>query len=162
MSVDEGEARDRVDALARTWVGTPFHDHARLKGEGVDCAQILLAVFEEAGLIPPTDVGGYSAQFYLHSGEQRYLGWVERFAHEVPLERVRHGDVALYWIGQCFAHGAIVVKPGWPHIIHAHAGSRIVRRAYGTSPHLGMAVKAIKFFSAFATTQGRSRPSSAI
>jgi hypothetical protein len=145
--MDEAEARDRVDAIAQTWLGTKFHDHARVKGAGVDCAQILLATFEEAGLIPPTNVGPYSAQFFLHSAEERYLGWVSKFAHEITLERVRHGDIALYKIGRCYAHGAIVVKPGWPHIIHAHAGGKVVRRAFGTSPHLGMAVQEMKLFS---------------
>jgi cell wall-associated NlpC family hydrolase len=145
--MDEAAARDRVDAIARTWIGTPFHDHARVKGAGVDCAQILLATFEEAGLIPHTDVGHYSAQFFQHSPEERYLGWVTKFAREIPLEQVRHGDVALYKIGRCFAHAAIVVRPGWPHIIHAHAGGKVVRRAFGTSPHLGMAVLDTKYFS---------------
>jgi hypothetical protein len=145
--MSEEAGRDRVDAIARTWIGTKFHDHARVKGGGTDCAQILLATFEEAGLIPHTEVGTYSAQFFLHSGEERYLGWVTKFAKEIPLAQVRHGDIALYRIGQCFAHGAIVVKPGWPHIIHAHAGGKVVRRAFGTSPHLGMAVLDTKYFS---------------
>lgn len=150
MPPGEAAARDRVDAIARSWLGTPFHDHARVKGAGVDCAQILLATFEEAGLIAPTDVGHYSAQFFLHSPEERYLAWVRKFADEVPLEQVQHGDIALYFIGQCFAHGAVVVKPGWPHIIHAHAGGKVVRRAFGTSPHLGLRVQDIKYFSLFA------------
>lgn len=145
--MDEEAARDRIDAIARSWIGTKFHDHARVKGAGVDCAQILLGTFEEAGLIPPIDVGHYSAQFFLHSAEERYLGWVSKFAHEVPLERVRHGDVVLYKIGMCFAHGAIVVKPGWPHIIHAHSGGKVVRRGFGTSPHLGLTVQDKKYFS---------------
>lgn len=148
--MDEASARARVDAIARTWIGTKFHDHARVKGGGTDCAQLLLAVYEEAGLIPPTDVGHYSAQFFLHSGDQRYLAWVRKFAREIPLERAGVGDIVLYWIGHCFAHGAIIVAPGWPAIIHAHAGSKIVRRGFGTSPHLGMPVKEMKFFSLWA------------
>lgn len=140
-------ARDRVDAIAQTWLSTPFHDHARVKGAGVDCAQILLAVYAEAGLIPDIDVGHYSAQFFMHSTDERYLGWVRKFAAEIPLERVRYGDIVLYRIGLCFAHGAIIVKPGWPHIIHAHAAGKVVRRAFGTSPHLGMPILDTKYFS---------------
>jgi hypothetical protein len=140
-------ARDRVDAIAQTWIGTKFHDHGEVKGAGVDCAKLLKCVFVEAGLIGDFDIGPYSPQFFLHQSEERYLGWVLKFADEVPLERVRHGDVALYFLGKCFAHGAIVVKPGWPHIIHAHAGGKVVRRGFGTSPHLGLAVQDTKFFS---------------
>jgi hypothetical protein len=145
--MDEETARDQVDAIVRTWVGTKFHDHGEVKGAGVDCAKLLLCTFREAGLIGEVDVGPYSPQFFLHKSDERYLSWVKKFAQEVPVERVRHGDIALYRIGKCFAHGAIVVKPGWPHIIHAHAGSKVVRRAYGTSPHLGMPVLDVKFFS---------------
>jgi cell wall-associated NlpC family hydrolase len=145
--MDEDAARDRIDELAREWVGTPFHDHARLKGVGTDCAQILLAIFEEAGFIPPTDVGHYSPQWFLHQKEERYLSWMKKFAHEIAPDRVRHGDVVLYKIGHVFAHGAIVIKPGWPHIIHAHAGGKVVRRAFGTSPHLGVVVQDTKYFS---------------
>lgn len=148
MSADEASTRDRIDSIARSWISTPFHDHARIKGAGTDCAQLLLATFEEAGLIPPTDVGHYSAQFFLHSPEQRYLGWVRSFAkREIEIAEAKPGDIALYHIGRCFAHGAIIVKPGWPHIIHAHAGGKIVRKAFGTSPHLGMPVHELKIFS---------------
>lgn len=146
----EAAARARVDALAREWIGTPFHDHGRVKGAGTDCAQLLLAVYESAGLIPPTDVGHYSPQFFQHHAEERYLGWVQKFAREIPRERAGIGDIVLYHIGKCFAHGAIIVAPGWPAIVHAHAGGKIVRRAFGTSPHLGMPVKDVKFFSLWA------------
>lgn len=145
--MDEAAARDRVDAIARTWIGTKFHDRACVKGAGVDCAQILRAVFVEAGLIEDFDIGAYSPQFFLHSGDERYLRFVQRFAKEIPLERVRHGDVVLYRIGLCYAHGAIVIKPGWPDIIHAHSTTKVVRRAKGTSPHLGMTVTDKKYFS---------------
>ncbi len=155
------DKRLEIDTIARSWIGTPFHDHARVKGAGVDCAQLLLAVYHEAGLIPAIDVGPYSAQFFLHQAEERYLGWVRRFAREIPPPPPVPspaceggtgwgiGDVALYRVGLCFSHAAIIAAPGWPHVIHAHAGGRIVRRGFGRSPHLGMAVKEIKFFSVF-------------
>jgi cell wall-associated NlpC family hydrolase len=141
------DSRARVDAIARTWLGTPFHDHARVKGAGCDCATFLLSVFEEAGLIPHTDVGHYSPQFFLHSAEERYLGWVRKFGREIAIEAAQPGDIALYKIGLCFAHGALVALPGWPTIIHAHAASRRVVRGNGNSPHLGSPILDVKFFS---------------
>jgi hypothetical protein len=143
----EEAERDRVDAIARTWLRTPFHDHGEVKGAGVDCATLLKCVFLEAGLIEPFEIGYYSPQFFLHQSEERYLGWVRKFAHEIPLEHVKHGDVVLYKAGKCFSHAALIVKPGWPSIIHAHFGARCVRRGFGTSVHLGIPILDVKFFS---------------
>jgi cell wall-associated NlpC family hydrolase len=139
--------RDCVDAVAASWIGTPFHDHGEVRGAGVDCAKLLKCVFREAGLIPDIAIGHYSPQFYLHQPREEFLAWVMRFAGEIPLERVQPGDVVLYKLGLCFAHGAIVVKPGWPHIIHAHAAGKVVRRAFGSSPHLGLPVLDKKYFT---------------
>lgn len=147
---DEETTRDRIDAIARQWIGTPFHDEAEVRGAGVDCAKLLKCVFRDAGVIPDIAIPHYSPQFFLHQADERFLAWVERFAREIPEERVRPGDVALYRIGLCHAHGAIVVNPGWPHIVHAHAAARIVREGNGRAVHLGMPVLGIKFFSVFA------------
>lgn len=43
---------------ARTWVGTPWHHDARVKGVGVDCIGLVAGVFAELG-VPVNDVRGY-------------------------------------------------------------------------------------------------------
>jgi cell wall-associated NlpC family hydrolase len=146
---NEDEGRTAVDRVAREWIGTPFHDLGEVKGlkGGVDCAKLIKCVFRDAGVIPDFEIEHYSPQHFLHSGEEKFLGYVTRFAHEIQPERVQTGDVALYKIGKAFAHGAIVISPGWPNIVHAHYGARIVRRGFGTSVHLGQPILAIKFFS---------------
>ena len=65
------------------------------------------------------------------------------------------GDVVLYKIGRCFAHGALIVEPGWPEIIHAHFAARRVRRANGLNPQLRTRVLERRFFSLFVTEQTR-------
>lgn len=118
----EVEQRAAVVAAARTWVGTPFHDHARLKGVGCDCVQILAGAFEEAGLVPHIETGHYSAQFFLHHPEERLAEFISRYAREIEEARVGPGDVVLYKVAKCFAHAAIVVD--WPReVIHAHKQS---------------------------------------
>jgi hypothetical protein len=109
----------------------------------------LLCTFEEARLIPYTDVGHYSPQFFHHSPEERYLGWIKKFAREIAKEQAKPGDIALYKVGKCFAHGALIVSPGWPSIIHAHAPSRCVRQDNGDRPRLGRILD-LKFFSLWA------------
>lgn len=146
--MNEEAARARIEAIAHEWIGTPFHDHARVKGAGCDCATLLLCVFEEAGLIPHTDVGHYSPQFFLHKSDERYLGWIKKFGREISETDTRPGDIALYRLGLCFAHGALIISPGWPSIIHAHAPSRCVRSGNGRSPKLGKVLD-VKFFTLF-------------
>ncbi|TAK97549.1 MAG: hypothetical protein EPO08_21155 [Rhodospirillaceae bacterium] len=147
MHENEKKEREAVDRVAREWIGTPFHDNACVKGHGADCAQLLRGVFVEAGVLEPFDIPYYSPQFFLHQSDERFLGWVTKFAREIELADVRTGDVVLYRIGKCFAHGAIVVAPGWPNIIHAHHAARLVRPGFGTAVHLGAPVEGVKFFS---------------
>lgn len=144
---DEEAQRDAVDAAVRSWIGTPFHDCAQVKGAGVDCGMLLRAVYTEAGTVENFDISPYSAQHFLHRNDEHYLGYVLQFTHEIPLERVRHGDIVLYRIGNCFAHGAVVIRPGWPNIVHAHAASRVVRRAQGNAIHLGIPIRDVKYFT---------------
>ena len=112
------EDRDRVLAAAQSWLGTPFHDCAQVKGVGVDCANILAAVYAEAGLVPEVEIAAYSPQFMLHSSEPLFESYVRRFADEVEEAVVQPADIVLYQVGRSFAHGAIIVD--WPtKIIHA-------------------------------------------
>lgn len=113
---------------AMTWLGTPYHHRACVKGAGVDCAQIIKAVFLEVGLIEHFEEGDYPPDWMQHRSEERYLSFVTDRADlvDTPLP----GDVALYKVGRCFAHGAIVVD--WPLIIHASNRDREVVLADGT------------------------------
>lgn len=120
--------RQAIVSAAMGWLRTPYHHHARVKGAGVDCAQILIAVFAEAGLIDEFDTGDYPPDWMQHRSEERYLSFVIDRAERVdaPLP----GDVALYMVGRCFSHGAIVVE--WPSIVHASNRDGMVCLADGT------------------------------
>ena len=120
MSWPYENERKRVVEIARSWLGTPYHDCACIKGHGVDCAYLLKAVFEEAGLEAPIDVPTYSPQWFLHRDAELYLNTVMDRAIEIDEAESLPGDVVLYQIGRCFAHGAIIVDPGFPVIIHAY------------------------------------------
>jgi len=110
--------RQHLIEVARTWLGTKFHDQQGLKGVGVDCAHLLAGVAIEAGVVKPFEIEPYSPQFMLHSGDERFIGYVERFAHEIAEADAQPGDIVLYKIGRSYAHGAIIVE--WPKaVIHA-------------------------------------------
>lgn len=113
----EAEGRAAVVAEALTWRGTPYHPHARIKGVGVDCAQIVAAVYFNVGLIPAYETPAYSQQWHLHRDGERYIMEVLKFAAEVPLDHARPADVILFKYGRAFSHGGILVEPN--RIVHA-------------------------------------------
>jgi len=113
--------RAAVIAEARTWLGTPYHHAARIKGAGADCATLPAEVYAAAGVVPPVVIGHYPPDWHLHRSTERYLVHVTANAREVPAP-TGPGDFVLYRWGRAFAHGAIIVE--WPVIIHAmiHVG----------------------------------------
>lgn len=113
--------RTSVITEARSWVGTPYHHAANVKGHGVDCGMLLLEVYSKAGCFPWFDPRPYSNTFFLHGDEEIYLKQCQRFGKEVA--DPEPGDAALWRIGRLFAHGAVVVK--WPIVIHAVAAEQI-------------------------------------
>jgi hypothetical protein len=112
------EARQKVIDEAKTWCGTPFHHEARVKGHGVDCGQLLIAVYGACGYMPKDyRLEHYPPDFALHRDREWYLSIVETFAK--PVETPLPGDVVLFKWGRLYSHGGIVTE--WPGIIHAWA-----------------------------------------
>jgi cell wall-associated NlpC family hydrolase len=116
--------REAVVREARSWIGTPYHNCADVKGAGVDCGMLLVRVFVDTGLCPPFDPRPYPPDWHLHREAERYLGFIFDHGHEVatPLR----GDVAVYRFGRCYAHGGIVVKAEPLTIVHAYQPARRV------------------------------------
>lgn len=114
------EQQAAIVAEAESWLSTPYHHAACVKGVGVDCAMLPVRVFCDLKLVPHFDPRPYPHDWMLHHSEERYLGWVEKFADKVNYSRP--GDLVLFRVGRCLAHGGIVVSP--EVMIHAdlHAG----------------------------------------
>lgn len=108
--------RSAVVAEALSWVGTPFHDCAGVKGAGCDCAHLIMRTYQALELIPHFDVGPYSPQWFLHRDEPRFLNKLAEYAHRVaaPLP----GDVVMFNFGRHAAHGGILVAEN--KIVHAY------------------------------------------
>lgn len=127
----EAEQRRAVIAEARSWIGTPYHHMAQVRGAGVDCAMFPAAVYAAAGIIAPPEIGFYPPDWHLHRGAERYLERVVAYAAEI--DAPEPGDFVLWRIGRAFAHGAIVVA--WPRIVHPVVGIGVIEDD-GESPTL--------------------------
>lgn len=145
--MSEAQQRAAVVAAARGWIGTPYHHRARVKGAGVDCAQILIAAYSDAGVIEAFDTGDYPPDWHLHRSEERYVEIIERFASEFDwrAEGLQPADVVVWRYGRTFSHGGIV--SAWPRVIHAFAPYRIVDETpIPGSPLDGREMRAFSFW----------------
>jgi NlpC/P60 family putative phage cell wall peptidase len=113
----EPEDRAAVVAEALSWLRTPYHHAARLKGVGVDCAQLVIGVYANAGFIEAFDPDAYPPDWHLHRSAERYMIDVLKYAREITIEAIGPGDLILYKFGRTYSHGAIVVD--YPQVVHA-------------------------------------------
>ena len=110
--------RQAVVVEARSWKGTPYHDHGRVKRAGADCALFPLEVYKTVLGFDTPPIPAYVQQWNLHRNEEIFLGYVRQLgATEIPEAAIQPGDFVLYRVGRVWSHGAIILR--WPQIIHA-------------------------------------------
>lgn len=109
--------RDAVVAEALSWVGTPYHHLAAVKGAGVDCAMLLVAVYQAVGMVAANyDPRPYAPQWFLHHSRELYREHLASWAE--PITDPGPGDVAVYRFGRTASHGAIIVDKDL--MVHAY------------------------------------------
>jgi NlpC/P60 family putative phage cell wall peptidase len=116
--------RSKILAEARSWIGTPYHNCADIKGVGCDCGMLLVRVFVDLGLIAPFDPRPYTADWHLHRGEERYLDAL--LARAAKVEAPQPGDVMLFRVGRCYSHGGVVTRADPLTLVHASWPAQIV------------------------------------
>jgi cell wall-associated NlpC family hydrolase len=144
-------ARQTVVAEAASWLGTPYHHMGRVKGAhgspagagGVDCLTLLAEVYERAGVIGHAEIPFYPPDWHLHRSDELYLGGVLDRAKEIP-GPPQPGDIAIFKMGRCFAHGVIVTR--WPRLIHAHFNAGVIG---GDATQGPLAGRTVRFFDPF-------------
>lgn len=133
--------REKIVSEAYSWLGTPYHHHGMVKGAGVDCAMILVAIYQAVGLLPRDyDPRPYPHDWHMHRDAERYLQGVLQFGHEVA--EPEKGDVCVWKFGRTFSHGAVYVGDGL--IIHSYIGRGVVLDEIGQAELAG---REVKFFS---------------
>jgi NlpC/P60 family putative phage cell wall peptidase len=138
--------RMAVVAAARSWIGTPYHHAADIKGAGCDCAMLLVRVFCDLGLLEPFDPRPYTRDWMMHRDDERYLGFLLARAREVSVPA--QGDVIVFRYGRCFSHGGIVTGTTPLTIVHAFAPARaVLEEDIGRNAELTDRLASVKFAS---------------
>ena len=99
---------DLVIAVARSWLRTPYHDQASLRGVGCDCLGLARGVWREVVGNEPFAIPPYSRD------------WGETGPHEVLAEgaRAMMPEIALADLGP----GALILFRMMPRAIAKHVG----------------------------------------
>jgi NlpC/P60 family putative phage cell wall peptidase len=120
--------------LAQAWLGTPYHHQARIQGVGVDCATLLCEVYHAAGVSPFVDPTPYPQNWHVHRADERYMAWVDQFAHVTAAEP-QLGDLLLFKFGRAYSHGGIYA--GDNQVIHSLHGHTVLRSSLDDAPLQG-------------------------
>jgi cell wall-associated NlpC family hydrolase len=123
--------RAAIESKAREYLRTPFRDHGRRKGQGVDCVGIVLCVGEELGLCYK-DGRQIRHDDFLDYGRFPVLDQMKKEAHKVfelkiarpatiALAHLEPGDILIMRAPHQVHHMAIVTRlQGRPGMIHAY------------------------------------------
>ena len=117
--------RQKIVAVARSWVGTPYHHQASVKGIGTDCLGLVRGVYREVygreAEAPPS----YTPDWAEASGIETMLKAATRHLDRRSLETMALGDVIIFRLRPSMVakHAAIVSEP--QKMIHAIEGAPV-------------------------------------
>ena len=131
----------RIVRAARSWLGTPYHDQASVKGVGCDCLGLIRGVWREVVGPEPMPVPPYSRDWG-EAGPREVLAEAARTAMiEIDLADTRTGDVVLFRmragaiakhagiLSSHAARGARSHRSGRPHrFIHAYERTGVIEQ----------------------------------
>ncbi len=120
----------RIVRAARSWLGTPYHDQASVKGVGCDCLGLIRGVWREVVGPEPMPVPPYSRDWG-EAGPHEVLAEAARAAMiELPIEAACTGDVILFRMRQgAIAKHAGILTNGRQNIhrfIHAYERTGVI------------------------------------
>lgn len=117
-------SRADVVAEARSWLETPWVHQHRAKGEGVDCAGLVVCVARSLGLVAPDfDINGYKRQ-----PDGSMLDLCDQHMMRISRGELQPGDVLVMAIEHEPQHMGIVgeYRHGGLSLIHAASKAGMV------------------------------------
>lgn len=98
LSLPDPGAGDAIVALARSWLGTPYHHQMSAKGLGCDCLGLVRGLWRERYGVEPEAAPAYSRDWAEASGEETLLDAARRHFVEIDPALAQPGDVLSFAI----------------------------------------------------------------
>lgn len=119
---------ERVVALARSWIGTPYRHQASAKGAGADCLGVIRGIWADLYGEPAEAPPPYSAEWTEVSGREvlwrAAMRWLEPGRGDVE------GDVLLFRMARSSPAKHLGVRAvdenGAATFIHAYSGQSVI------------------------------------
>ncbi len=122
--------RKKIVAIARSWIGTPYHHQASLRGVGTDCLGLVRGVYRELYGEEAETPPDYSPDWAEATGFETMLKAANRHLDRrdmtaLDLEKLDGGDVLVFRLrpGMVAKHAAIVSTG--QRMIHAIEGAPV-------------------------------------
>lgn len=117
--------RNSIVAIARTWIGTPYHHQASLKGAGADCIGLVRGIWRELFGREPEPLPAYSGDWAEATGREAMLHAAGR--HLVPIEPaiIREADVIVFRLRTDAVAKHVAVVSDLGRMIHAQEGAPV-------------------------------------
>ncbi len=117
--------RQKIVAVAQSWIGTPYHHQASVKGIGTDCLGLVRGVYREVYGHEAEAPPAYSPDWAEASGIETMLKAATRHLDRRSRETMTLGDVIIFRLRPSMVakHAAIIVAP--QKMIHAIEGAPV-------------------------------------
>ncbi len=124
---------DDIVNAARSWLGTPYHDQASLKGVGCDCLGLIRGVWREVVGPEPFDMPPYSRDWGEVSHREPVLGLARAVMVEVPVKKLDPATLLVFRMQRSAVakHLGILTEPD--RFIHAYERIGVLEEPLGAA-----------------------------
>lgn len=115
----------RIVDVARSWIGTPYHHQASVKGIGADCLGLIRGIWRECFKGDVEAPANYTRDWAEANGIEAMLVGARKNLVEIAADSLAPGDVIVFRLrpGVVAKHAALVATPRT--MIHAMEGCAV-------------------------------------
>lgn len=122
---------ERIIAVAREWIGTPYRHQASCKGAGADCLGLIRGIWRELYGEEPENPPPYAMDWAEGGFEELMRDASRRHLLEIPVADAVPGDVLLFRMLRRAPARHAAILSGEGRIIHAYSGHMVREEPLG-------------------------------